>query len=96
MAVEFTQKASINGEWEEMYPKTSAAQVETDTERQFVSEAEKEALAAAASSPKVTVGQTAPDSPKEGDIWLDTSSAAASPEPPVVEPEELPEEPGNE
>ncbi|MCI8442579.1 MAG: hypothetical protein HFG27_08620 [Provencibacterium sp.] len=95
MAVEFTQKASINGEWEEMYPKTSAAQVETDTERQFVSAAEKEALAAAASSPKVTVGQTAPDAPKEGDIWLDTSSAAL-PEPPEVEPEESPEEPDNE
>lgn len=46
MAQKYTQKANINGEWVEQYPKTSADQVVTDENRQFLTAAEKAAYAA--------------------------------------------------
>ena len=41
MAQNYTQKHKINGQYEEMYPKTVAGQVITDANRQFVSAEEK-------------------------------------------------------
>ena len=75
----YTQRSYVNGKWENMYPATTAEQVTTDDNHQFVTKAQIEQFGA-----KITNlhrGKQSQTEPKEGAIWFDTSV-------PVTEPTE--------
>ena len=74
----YEQKIYENGEWKSAYPKTTAEQVVTDDNHQFVTKAQVEEFGAKS---QISVGKTQPEAPKEGAIWFDTST-------PVTEPTE--------
>lgn len=74
----YEQKIYENGEWKSAYPKTTAEQVVTDDNHQFVTKAQVEEFGAKS---QISIGATQPEAPKEGMIWFDTST-------PVTEPTE--------
>ena len=74
----YTQKSYVNEKWEPMYPATTAEQVATDENHQFVTKAQIEQFGAKS---QISIGETEPAEPKEGAIWFDTSV-------PVTEPTE--------
>ena len=74
----YTQKSYVNGKWENMYPTTTAEQVTTDENHQFVTE---EQIKEFSQKSQISIGATQPAEPKEGMIWFDTST-------PVTEPTE--------
>ena len=74
----YTQKSYVNGKWEDMYPTTTAEQVTTDENHQFVTE---EQIKEFSQKSQISIGETVPTEPKEGMIWFDTST-------PVTEPTE--------
>ena len=74
----YTQRSYGNGKWENMYPTTTAEQVKTDENHQFVTKAQIEQFGAKS---QISIGETEPTEPKEGAIWFDTSV-------PVTEPTE--------
>lgn len=74
----YEQKIYENGEWKSAYPKTTAEQVVTDDNHQFVTKAQVEEFGAKS---QISIGATQPTEPKEGAIWFDTST-------PVTEPTE--------
>lgn len=74
----YTQRSYVNGKWENMYPTTTAEQVTTDENHQFVTE---EQIKEFSQKSQISIGETVPTEPKEGMIWFDTST-------PVTEPTE--------
>ena len=74
----YTQKSYVKGKWENMYPATTAEQVTTDDNHQFVTE---EQIKEFSQKSQISIGETQPAEPKEGMIWFDTSA-------PVTEPTE--------
>ena len=74
----YTQRSYVNGKWEAMYPATTAEQVTTDENHQFVTE---EQIKEFSQKSQISIGETEPAEPKEGAIWFDTSV-------PVTEPTE--------
>ena len=74
----YTQKSYVNEKWENMYPATTAEQVTTDDNHQFVTE---EQIKEFSQKSQISIGATQPAEPKEGMIWFDTST-------PVTEPTE--------
>ena len=74
----YTQKSYVNEKWENMYPATTAEQVATDENHQFVTDAQIKEFS---QKSQISIGETVPTEPKEGMIWFDTST-------PVTEPTE--------
>ena len=74
----YTQRSYVNGKWENMYPTTTAEQVTTDENHQFVTE---EQIKEFSQKSQISIGETVPTEPKEGMIWFDTST-------PITEPTE--------
>lgn len=74
----YTQRSYVNGKWENMYPTTTAEQVTTDENHQFVTDAQIKEFS---QKSQISIGETEPAEPKEGMIWFDTST-------PVTEPTE--------
>ena len=66
----YTQKSYVNGKWENMYPTTTAEQVTTDDNHQFVTDAQIKEFS---QKSQISIGETEPAEPKEGAIWFDTS-----------------------
>ena len=73
MEKNYTQRASINGEWVNLNPRTVAEQVKTDANRQFVSAAEKADYAGKQDALGYTPEDAAKKNQPEGYAGLDAN-----------------------